>query len=85
MTGAGDGPVGLTLKTRPRDLRDEAAFKNGATVETIAATIASGMGEGDSKMPAYPHLSLIDRTSIARFIVSLRATARQKPSEGVQP
>jgi mono/diheme cytochrome c family protein len=85
MTGSGDGPVGKTLAVRPRDLRDERSFKNGSTVDDIAATIEIGLGEGDAKMPAYPHLSLADRTSIARFIVSLRTIGSQTPSGGAHP
>ncbi|MEQ1871246.1 MAG: c-type cytochrome [Vicinamibacterales bacterium] len=93
--GHGDGPVGATLETRPRDFRDAAAFKQGADIESVTATIATGVlgGLGDSRspdpvhhhsqvMPRFDHLSERERHSLALYVISLRTasqTGRSQP------
>lgn len=72
LTGHGDGPVGLTLKVRPRDFSNRASFKNGDDVPSIARTLASGLARNGSQMPAFDHLSLEERESLAMFALFLR-------------
>ena len=70
--GHGDGPVGRTLVPRPRDFRDEQAFKNGTSVDAIAATIENGLTRDGSQMPKFDHLSRRERESLALFVISMR-------------
>ncbi len=69
--GRGDGPVGLTLTPRPRDLRDTLAFTNGTSIPAIAQTIATGIPAGGA-MPMFAHLTNAERESLALYILSLR-------------
>lgn len=68
--GRGDGRIANTLRPPPRDFRDLAHYKKGASVEQIAETIARGIG--GTSMPGYAHLSSQDRLTIARHIVFLQ-------------
>lgn len=93
--GHGDGPVGRTLETRPRDFRDASAFKQGTDITSIAKTIATGVtgglpGKGEDPhehhhsqvMPQFAHLSEWERRSLALHVISLRntkATERNQP------
>ncbi|MEQ1907615.1 MAG: cytochrome c [Vicinamibacterales bacterium] len=93
--GHGDGPVGRTLETRPRDFRDASAFKQGTDITSIAETIATGVtgvprGNGvaaherhhSQVMPQFDHLSEWERRSLALHVISLRnttATERNQP------
>jgi len=70
--GHGDGPVGRTLVPRPRDFRDEHAFKNGTSVAAIAATIQTGLTRDRSEMPKFDHLSRRERESLALYVISIR-------------
>ena len=70
--GHGDGPIGRTLTARPRDFRDERAFKNGTSVEAIAKTLNDGLTRGGSQMPRFDHLSGRERESLAMFVISIR-------------
>ena len=70
--GHGDGPVGRTLVPRPRDFRDEHAFKNGTSIAAIADTIENGLTRGGSQMPKFDHLSRRERESLALFVISMR-------------
>lgn len=88
--GRGDGPTSATLEPKPRDFRDAAAFKNGFDVQAIATTIATGIlvpaphGTGatgaplhhEQGMPKFPHLSEIERQSLALYVMSLRGSSR---------
>lgn len=74
--GFGDGPVGLTLETRPRDFRDPEAFKQGATVEDIARTIAQGIRQPNSMMQPYAHIPEADRIELAKYVRSLADATR---------
>lgn len=71
-TGQGDGPVGKTLATHPRDFRDPSGFKNGIDVSAIAATLAAGLTRNGAQMPKFDHLTEHERESIALFVISLR-------------
>lgn len=77
--GEGDGPVGQTLTPPPRDFRDATAFKNGAGVEAVAQTIATGIPLGGA-MPLYAHLTNTERLSLAQYVLSLRTqTSNRNP------
>jgi mono/diheme cytochrome c family protein len=72
LSGRGDGPIGRTLTVPPRDFRDARAFKNGTSVEAIAATLNDGLTRGGSQMPRFDHLSDRERESLAMFVISIR-------------
>lgn len=74
--GHGDGPVGATLDPRPRDFRDEAAFKNGVDVAALAETIATGIPQG-GRMPRFTHLTERERRSLALYIITLRDSSQK--------
>ena len=69
--GRGDGRIAKTLTPPPRNFRDLTAYKQGASVEEITRTLEKGVA-GGTTMPAYPHLSLEERRSIALFIGHLQ-------------
>jgi len=71
-SGHGDGPVAKTLVPPPRDFRDAAAFKNGADVAAISATLASGLSRDGGRMPQFQHLTRDERASLAMYVISLR-------------
>lgn len=89
-TGRGDGPVAATLEPRPRDFHHPEAFKKGFDVQIIATTIAEGMlvhaapatgATGapihhEQGMPKFPHLSEIERQSLALYVMSLKGSSR---------
>ncbi|MGE0394437.1 MAG: c-type cytochrome [Vicinamibacterales bacterium] len=84
-SGRGDGPISQTLDPRPTDLTQPATFKRGNGEVAIADTLASGIPAPGSMpgiddtiahhhsqgMPPYPHLSMGERRSLARYINSL--------------
>lgn len=74
-SGSGDGAVAATMPIKPRDFHDPKAYKNGSGIDTIAQSIATGVGDGPAGMPAYSHLSEQDRRRIATFLVSLQRTS----------
>lgn len=72
MEGRGDGRDAETLDVRPRDFRDEDAFKQGHSVEAIVQTIAAGVvDERNATMPAFPDIPEEDRRLIAHFVMTL--------------
>jgi len=72
MEGRGDGRDAATLDVPPRDFRDEAAFKQGHSVDAIVETVASGVvDERGSTMPAFPDIPEEDRRLIAQFVMTL--------------
>lgn len=89
-TGRGDGTISATLDPRPRDFHDAGAFKNGFDVQAIAATIAQGIlvhappatgttgapVHHQQGMPKFPHLSDVERQSLALYVMSLRGPSR---------
>jgi hypothetical protein len=72
--------VGATLVPRPRDFRDEAAFRNGTDLAAVARTIAMGVPQG-GRMPQFGHLTESERRSLALYIISLREPAKEKTHE----
>lgn len=70
-SGHGDGPVAKTLDPRPRDFRDQAAFKNGTDVGAIARTVETGVPQG-GRMPQFSHLTERERRSLALYVITLR-------------
>lgn len=85
--GYGDGTVAATLEPKPRDFRDVNAFKNGFDVQAIATTIAEGILQHAAPatgatgapvhhqqgMPKFPHLSDVERQSLALYVMSLHS------------
>jgi mono/diheme cytochrome c family protein len=72
LEGRGDGRDAATLDVPPRDFRDEAAFRQGHSVEAIEQTIVTGVVDEDgSPMPSFPDISEEDRRLIAHFVMSL--------------
>jgi mono/diheme cytochrome c family protein len=85
--GEGDGPVGRTLGRAPRNLHDPATFTQGTDVDSIAATIATGvigdiggsrpagqLGHHTQVMPRFDHLSDVERRSLALYVISLQGS-----------
>jgi hypothetical protein len=64
--------VGLTLNPRPRDFRDAAAFRQGDSIEAIAATIGNGIREKNSMMQPYLHIPEAERLLIAKYVKVLQ-------------
>lgn len=62
---------------KPRDLRDVSRFAGAKTAEGIAATIAFGVAEGRTGMPAYPDIPKRERLAIAEYILSLEPPSIQ--------
>ena len=84
--GYGDGPTAPNLPVKPIDFHDVSQFTHGDSEEAIAKTIAEGVAVDHSVpalhlshhelvMPSFAHLSETERSSIALYIVSLRAGA----------
>ena len=72
--GHGDGPLSATLSPKPRDFREQAAFVQGRSVKEIAVTLERGVIRKGSLMPAFSHISEMDRLKIATYIAALSAT-----------
>lgn len=90
--GYGDGTVAATLEPKPRDFRDVSAFKNGFDVQAIATTIAEGILQHAAPatgatgapvhhqqgMPKFPHLSDVERQSLALYVMSLHSQSTSR-------
>lgn len=74
--GDGNGPGAALAHVKPRDLRNVGAFSGARTVEGIASTIAFGIADGRTGMPAYPDIPKSERTAMARYILSLEDAPR---------
>ena len=68
---------------KPRDLRDVKRFAGAKTADGIAATIAFGVADGRTGMPAYPDIPKRERLAIAEYILSLEPGAVQPSGVGV--
>lgn len=68
--GRGDGPLADSLEPKPRDFSDASAFKNGRTVDTVAAIIAAGIPSSPAPMPPFGHLDEQTRRNIAAWSLS---------------
>ena len=67
----GNGPSAGLSAFKPRDLRDVASFSGPKTAEGIATTIAFGIADGRTGMPAYPETPKRERLAMAEYILSL--------------
>jgi len=76
--GRGDGPVGKTLSPPPRDFKNEASYTNGRDEASIAATLARGIDRNGAKMPAFAHLTDVERRSLAMYVITLRNTPDER-------
>lgn len=74
--GDGKGPASALSHIKPRNLRDPASYRGASTTEGIASTIAFGVADGRTGMPAYPDIPKRERIEIAKYIQSL---AQEKP------
>lgn len=70
--GSGRGAIAVAFETPPRDYRNPGEYRFGTDAETIAATIARGIPNPGSSMPAFRHLSAANRAALAQYIVSLQ-------------
>lgn len=69
--GDGNGPAASLSHFKPRDLRNVNAFSGAKTAEGIAGTIAFGIADGRTGMPAYPDVPRHERERMAKWILSL--------------
>ncbi|HEV7764355.1 MAG TPA: SCO family protein [Thermoanaerobaculia bacterium] len=76
VRGDGRGPAAGLSHTKPRDLRDLASYRGSKTDEGIASTIAFGIADGRTGMPAYPDIPKQERIAIARYILELAKEPR---------
>jgi high-affinity iron transporter len=67
--GRGDGPAGLALNPKPRNLAGE-TFKAGLAPEQVFNTVTNGLK--GSNMQGFPSLSEDERWGLAYFVLSLR-------------
>jgi high-affinity iron transporter len=89
-SGHGDGPIAANLEPKPTDFRDENAFVTGFEVAAIAASIENGISydvplppgvaeahpRHSQGMPPFPHLSELERRSLALYVMSIRNESR---------
>jgi mono/diheme cytochrome c family protein len=84
--GGGDGPSAPTLASKPTNLHDPSLFKNGASEDAIAETLAKGVlivhstpelhqTHHEYLMPQFAHLTGRERRSIALYVLSLSGSA----------
>lgn len=71
----GNGPATGLSVFKPRDLRDVSRFNGPKTAEGIATTIAFGVADGRTGMPAYPDIPKRERLAMADYILSLEPPA----------
>jgi mono/diheme cytochrome c family protein len=71
QTGRGDGPTGITLRPRPRDLTSLAGWKRGTKLTDVFRTVTLGL-EG-TQMSAFDYLPAEERFALAHFVTSLAA------------
>ena len=73
--GRGDGPAAKSLKTKPADFLDQghsAIYGPGEKFWII------GNGSGETGMPAFPNLSLVDRWNLVNHIYQLQEAGPDK-------
>jgi protein SCO1 len=73
----GNGPAAGLAAFKPKDLRDVHSFGGAKTAEGIAGTIAFGVADGRTGMPAYPDIPKRERLAIAEYILSLEPPAKE--------
>ena len=81
LDGRGDGPVAHALQPKPRDFSDASAFKNGRTVDAVAAAIAAGVPSRPTPMPPFGHLDEQTRRNIAAWVLSRVDVGRAESSK----
>lgn len=69
----GLGPGAGLSHIKPRDLTKLDAYRGPSSVEGIASTIAFGVAEGRTGMPAYPDIPQRERIAIAEYLHALAA------------
>lgn len=69
----GLGPGAGLSHIKPRDLTKLDAYRGPSSVEGIASTIAFGVAEGRTGMPAYPDIPQRERIAIAEYLHVLAA------------
>ena len=69
----GLGPGAGLSHVKPRDLTKLDAYRGPRTIEGIASTIAFGVAEGRTGMPAYPDIPQRERIAIAEYLHELAA------------
>jgi len=67
--GEGDGPAGVALQPRPRDLTSLAGWKRGVRLSDIFRTTSLGL-EG-SQMPGFDYLTVEERFALAHSVAGL--------------
>jgi len=67
----GNGPAAGLSHTAPRDLTNLGSYAGANTIEGIASTIAFGVVDGRTGMPAYPDIPKAERIAIAEYIHAL--------------
>jgi periplasmic copper chaperone A len=75
--GDGNGPAAALAHFQPRDLRYLDSFSGPKTAEGIAATIAFGIADGRTGMPAYPDIPKRERLAMADYILKLQPPPRE--------
>jgi copper(I)-binding protein len=75
----GNGPAAGLSTIPPRDLTNLDGYRGARSVEGIASTIAFGIAEGRTGMPAYPDIPKRERIAIAEYLHSLAKTTDGKP------
>lgn len=69
----GLGPGAGLSHVRPRDLTKLERYRGPSSVEGISSTIAFGVAEGRTGMPAYPDIPKRERIAMAEYIHALAA------------
>jgi mono/diheme cytochrome c family protein len=69
-SGMGDGPAGAALNPKPRNFKDTAGYKQGASEDEVAATLEKGVP--GTAMAPYAHIPEADRKLIAKYVVYLQ-------------
>jgi protein SCO1/2 len=80
--GDGNGPAAGLSPFKPRDLRNVQGFRGSKSVEGIASTIAFGIADGRTGMPAYPDIPKHERLAMARWIHTLASEPRGVTADG---
>jgi copper(I)-binding protein len=75
----GNGPAAGLSHIAPRDLTNLDRYAGPKTVDGIASTIAFGIAEGRTGMPAYPDIPKRERVAIAEYLHSLAKEKADSP------
>jgi len=68
-TGLGDGPAGIALNPKARNLQSTEGWTNGKTIEQLYKTLQEGITQNG--MAAYEYLAPSDRLNIIHYIRTL--------------